>query len=113
MEKQIGQWDDIYHNVRRFDKLPTEKNERDEERGSQVQSFHPTESHCYCRLLELLVNVWAYHSARKMVYINPHSDLTEGADDKDPPYEMWQWPLTGKISCQGSSYQLFIIDIKT
>lgn len=27
--------------------------------------------HCYCRILELLVNVWAYHSARKMVYIDP------------------------------------------
>ncbi|RWR97248.1 Glycosyl transferase [Cinnamomum micranthum f. kanehirae] len=31
------------------------------------------EKHCYCRLLELLVNVWAYHSARKMVYIDPIS----------------------------------------
>ncbi|KAJ7970514.1 Glycosyl transferase, family 1 [Quillaja saponaria] len=29
--------------------------------------------HCYCRVLELLVNVWAYHSARKMVYIDPRS----------------------------------------
>ncbi|KAE7997107.1 hypothetical protein FH972_001769 [Carpinus fangiana] len=29
--------------------------------------------HCYCRLLELLVNVWAYHSARKMVYMDPHT----------------------------------------
>ncbi|XP_057471754.1 uncharacterized protein LOC130760449 isoform X1 [Actinidia eriantha] len=29
--------------------------------------------HCYCRILEILVNVWAYHSARKMVYIDPHS----------------------------------------
>ncbi|KAK3015816.1 hypothetical protein RJ639_007556 [Escallonia herrerae] len=29
--------------------------------------------HCYCRVLELLVNVWAYHSARKMLYIDPHS----------------------------------------
>ncbi|XP_042951444.1 uncharacterized protein LOC122287658 isoform X2 [Carya illinoinensis] len=28
--------------------------------------------HCYCRVLELLVNVWAYHSGRKMVYIDPH-----------------------------------------
>ncbi|KAK4359711.1 hypothetical protein RND71_021940 [Anisodus tanguticus] len=33
--------------------------------------------HCYCRVLELLVNVWAYHSARKMVYINPHSGVME------------------------------------
>ncbi|KAK6775254.1 hypothetical protein RDI58_026255 [Solanum bulbocastanum] len=33
--------------------------------------------HCYCRVLELLVNVWAYHSARQMVYINPHSGAVE------------------------------------
>ncbi|CBI23431.3 unnamed protein product, partial [Vitis vinifera] len=33
--------------------------------------------HCYCRVLELLVNVWAYHSARKMVYINPYSGQLE------------------------------------
>ncbi|KAJ4979255.1 hypothetical protein NE237_010035 [Protea cynaroides] len=33
--------------------------------------------HCYCRMLELLVNVWAYHSARKMVYIDPNSGLIE------------------------------------
>ncbi|ONK57001.1 uncharacterized protein A4U43_C10F15520 [Asparagus officinalis] len=29
--------------------------------------------HCYCRVLELLVNVWAYHSARRLVYIDPVS----------------------------------------
>ncbi|XP_061363796.1 uncharacterized protein LOC133307319 isoform X2 [Gastrolobium bilobum] len=33
--------------------------------------------HCYCRVLELLVNVWAYHSARKMVYINPNTGFME------------------------------------
>ncbi|KAK6933470.1 Glycosyl transferase, family 1 [Dillenia turbinata] len=33
--------------------------------------------HCYCRILELLVNVWAYHSARKMVYIDPHTGVIE------------------------------------
>ncbi|KAK4435883.1 hypothetical protein Salat_0751900 [Sesamum alatum] len=33
----------------------------------------PQNKHCYCRLLEVLVNVWAYHSARKMVYIDPHT----------------------------------------
>ncbi|PKI68577.1 hypothetical protein CRG98_011063 [Punica granatum] len=31
--------------------------------------------HCYCRVLELLINVWAYHSARKMVYMDPHTGL--------------------------------------
>ncbi|XP_020094017.1 uncharacterized protein LOC109714032 isoform X2 [Ananas comosus] len=34
-------------------------------------SSNPEKRHCYCRLLELLVNVWAYHSARKMFYLNP------------------------------------------
>lgn len=29
--------------------------------------------HCYCRLLEGLVNVWAYHSARKMFYVDPQT----------------------------------------
>ncbi|GAB2270196.1 hypothetical protein Dimus_005100 [Dionaea muscipula] len=33
--------------------------------------------HCYCRILELLVNVWAYHSARRMVYIDPRTGLFE------------------------------------
>ncbi|CAN6846812.1 unnamed protein product [Brassica oleracea] len=33
--------------------------------------------HCYCRVLELLVNVWAYHSGRKMVYINPRDGSLE------------------------------------
>ncbi|XP_021850387.2 uncharacterized protein [Spinacia oleracea] len=33
--------------------------------------------HCYCRVLELLVNVWAYHSARRMVYIDPNTGLLE------------------------------------
>ncbi|TYH73379.1 hypothetical protein ES332_D05G325000v1 [Gossypium tomentosum] len=32
---------------------------------------------CYCRVLELLVNVWVYHSGRRMVYIEPHSGLLE------------------------------------
>ncbi|MCO5599433.1 hypothetical protein L7F22_053537 [Adiantum nelumboides] len=27
--------------------------------------------HCYCRLLELLINVWVYHSGRRMVFIDP------------------------------------------
>lgn len=29
--------------------------------------------HCYCRLLELLVDVWAYHSARIMIYVDPNT----------------------------------------
>lgn len=37
----------------------------------------PEKRHCYCRLLEILINVWAYHSARRMVYIDPHSSMFE------------------------------------
>ncbi|KAL6129301.1 hypothetical protein ACLB2K_072653 [Fragaria x ananassa] len=40
-------------------------------------SSEPEQRHCYCRVLELLVNVWAYHSARKMVYIDPLSGSLE------------------------------------
>ncbi|GJS37432.1 glycosyl transferase, family 1 protein [Tanacetum coccineum] len=41
--------------------------------GSSVSE----KQHCYCRLLELLVNVWAYHSARTMIYIDPNSGSLE------------------------------------
>ncbi|WCJ19216.1 UDP-Glycosyltransferase superfamily protein [Euphorbia peplus] len=89
------------------------------------------EKHCYCRIMELLVNVWAYHSARKMVYMDPQSgyleeqhpveerkeiwakyfnvtllksmdeDLAEAADDKNHPRERWLWPMTGEVHWQG------------
>uniref|UniRef100_A0A0A0KWP4 Glycosyl transferase family 1 domain-containing protein n=1 Tax=Cucumis sativus TaxID=3659 RepID=A0A0A0KWP4_CUCSA len=32
---------------------------------------------CYCRMLEMLINVWAYHSGRRMVYLNPRSGSLE------------------------------------
>lgn len=35
------------------------------------------DKHCYSRLLELLVNVWAYHSARRIVYVNPETGLMQ------------------------------------
>ncbi|PON49533.1 Glycosyl transferase [Parasponia andersonii] len=44
------------------------------------------EKHCYCRILEVLVNVWAYHSGRKMVYIDPHS----GSLEEQHPLELRQ-----------------------
>ncbi|GJP84418.1 hypothetical protein CLOP_g14476 [Closterium sp. NIES-67] len=34
---------------------------------------HSEERHCYCRLLDRLVNVWAYHSRKKMLLLNPHT----------------------------------------
>ncbi|XP_020588819.1 uncharacterized protein LOC110030446 [Phalaenopsis equestris] len=86
--------------------------------------------HCYCRMLEVLVNVWAYHSARRMFYVNPNSgdleehhpimkrrmwakyfspelikkmdeDLAEEADDAMNPNVGWLWPLTGEVHWQG------------
>ncbi|KAK4799751.1 hypothetical protein SAY86_025116 [Trapa natans] len=38
-----------------------------------VGSTEVEKRHCYCRVLELLVNVWAYHSARKMIYMDPQT----------------------------------------
>ncbi|XP_072963203.1 uncharacterized protein [Typha angustifolia] len=86
--------------------------------------------HCYCRILEVLVNVWAYHSARKMVYLDPISgelreqhpvvqremwvkyfnftllksmdeDLAEDADDGMHSGGPWLWPSTGEVHWQG------------
>ncbi|KAL6977154.1 hypothetical protein U1Q18_025948 [Sarracenia purpurea var. burkii] len=42
-----------------------------------LSSSNLEKKHCYCWILELLVNVWAYHSARKMVYIDPHTGSLE------------------------------------
>ncbi|KAI4364708.1 hypothetical protein MLD38_020764 [Melastoma candidum] len=90
------------------------------------------DKHCYSRVLELLVNVWAYHSARKMVYVNPetgamqeqHGLLTRRGKmwvkwfsyatlksmdedyaeefDLDKPRKRWLWPLTGEIVWHGT-----------
>ncbi|GLJ47084.1 hypothetical protein SUGI_0994110 [Cryptomeria japonica] len=87
--------------------------------------------HCYCRLLELLVNVWAYHSARKMVYVNPETGLMQEQHrlenrkgqmwvkwfnisrlkamdedlaevaDYEQPEKRWLWPHTAEIFWQG------------
>lgn len=35
------------------------------------------DKYCYSRLLELLVNVWAYHSARRMVYVDPETGFMQ------------------------------------
>ncbi|CAI0460227.1 unnamed protein product [Linum tenue] len=89
------------------------------------------DKHCYSRILELLVNVWAYHSARHMVYVNPETGVMheqhsmqsrrgkmwtkwfsfatlksmdeELAEeaDSDHPSKRWLWPSTGEIFWQG------------
>eukprot|EP01018_Ginkgo_biloba_P037807 Gb_27708 [translate_table: standard] len=87
--------------------------------------------YCYCRVLELLVNVWAYHSARRMVYVNPETGLMQEQHkmdnrrghmwvkwfdfgllkamdedlaeeaDYEHPARRWIWPSTGEIFWQG------------
>ncbi|XP_052171310.1 uncharacterized protein LOC127787353 isoform X2 [Diospyros lotus] len=86
---------------------------------------------CYTRVLELLVNVWAYHSPRRMVYVNPvtgemqeqhklkkrrgkmwlkwFSNTTlKNMDedlaeeyDSDHPRRRWLWPSTGEVFWPG------------
>lgn len=87
--------------------------------------------HCYSRVLELLVNVWAYHSARRMVYISPETGSMQEQHnlksrrghmwvrwfsfttlksmdedlaeewDSDRPDRRSLWPLTGEVFWQG------------
>ncbi|KAI7740103.1 hypothetical protein M8C21_010321 [Ambrosia artemisiifolia] len=86
---------------------------------------------CYSRVLELLVNVWAYHSARRMVYIDPTTGTLEEQHnfktrrgkmwikwfsyktlktmdedlaeeaDSDHPKRRWLWPSTGEVFWPG------------
>lgn len=89
------------------------------------------DKHCYSRLLELLINVWAYHSARRMVYVNPETGemqehhrlksrrgqmwirwfsytTLKSMDedlaeeaDSEHPNRRWLWPSTGEVFWQG------------
>ncbi|KAK4793611.1 hypothetical protein SAY86_024046 [Trapa natans] len=89
------------------------------------------DKHCYSRVLELLVNVWAYHSARRMFYVDPLTGLMQEQHrlhnrkgrmwikwfsyvtlksmdedyaeefDSDHPRRRWLWPSTGEIFWQG------------
>ncbi|TVU31801.1 hypothetical protein EJB05_23502, partial [Eragrostis curvula] len=49
----------------------------------------PEKRHCYCRILEVLVNVWAYHSGRKMVYLDPATGSIREQHPLDDRNEMW------------------------
>ncbi|XP_062205511.1 uncharacterized protein LOC133907474 [Phragmites australis] len=49
----------------------------------------PEKRHCYCRILEVLVNIWAYHSGRKMVYLNPVTGDIREQHPLDERNEMW------------------------
>lgn len=89
------------------------------------------DKHCYSRLLELLVNVWAYHSGRRMVYVDPETGSMQEQHslksrrgqmwikwfqfstlksmdedlaeefDNDHPKRRWLWPSTGEMFWQG------------
>ncbi|CAK7348791.1 unnamed protein product [Dovyalis caffra] len=89
------------------------------------------DKHCYSRVLELLINVWAYHSARQMVYVNPETGVMKEQHavksrrgkmwvkwfsysslksmdedlaeeaDSDQPKRRWLWPSTGEVVWQG------------
>lgn len=89
------------------------------------------DKHCYSRILELLVNVWAYHSARRMVFVNPENGLMQEQHafknrrgqmwitwfsyntlksmdedlaellDSEDPNRHWLWPSTGEVFWQG------------
>ena len=90
------------------------------------------DKHCYSRLLELLVNVWAYHSARRMVYVDPEMGFMQEQhglkgrrgqmwikwfqfstlkamdedlaeeSDIDRSYKRRLWPSTGEVIWQGT-----------
>ncbi|KAF3620090.1 Glycosyl transferase family 1 protein isoform 2 [Capsicum annuum] len=89
------------------------------------------DKHCYSRVIEMLVNVWAYHSARRMMYVDPQTGLMEEQHklknrrgkmwvkwfqfntlksmdeelaeeaDTDRPKTRWLWPSTGEVFWQG------------
>ncbi|KAL5718712.1 hypothetical protein ACHQM5_011589 [Ranunculus cassubicifolius] len=58
------------------DALDAEMYDEHHQSGHCYLSLHK-DRHCYSRVLELLVNVWAYHSARRMVYINPENGIMQ------------------------------------
>ncbi|XP_050237240.1 uncharacterized protein LOC126686964 isoform X2 [Mercurialis annua] len=89
------------------------------------------DKHCYSQVLELLVNVWAYHSARHMVYVDSETGIMQEQHkmksrrgkmrikwfsyatlksmdedlaeeaDSDNPKKRWLWPSTGEVIWQG------------
>ncbi|KAL5718715.1 hypothetical protein ACHQM5_011592 [Ranunculus cassubicifolius] len=112
------------------DALDTEMYDEHHQSGHCYLSLHK-DRHCYSRVLELLVNVWAYHSARRMVYINPENSIMQEQHklksrkgqmwirwfsfatlksmdedlaeefDSDHPTRRWLWPSTGEVFWHG------------
>ncbi|KAL5718720.1 hypothetical protein ACHQM5_011596 [Ranunculus cassubicifolius] len=112
------------------DALDAEMYDEHHQSGHCYLSLHK-DRHCYSRVLELLVNVWAYHSARRMVYINPKNGIMQEQHklksrkghmwirwfsfatlksmdedlaeefDSDHPTRRWLWPSTGEVFWHG------------
>ncbi|TKW15466.1 hypothetical protein SEVIR_5G238500v4 [Setaria viridis] len=112
------------------DALDAQMYDKHHQTGHCVLSLHK-DRHCYSRLLELIVNVWAFHSARRMVYVNPETGamqeqhqlsgrrgqmsvqwfsyaILKSMDeelaeefDSDHPDRRWLWPQTGEVFWQG------------
>ncbi|KAK6920052.1 Glycosyl transferase, family 1, partial [Dillenia turbinata] len=100
-------------------------------RSGQCYLSLSKDKHCYSRVLELLINVWAYHSARRMVYVDPDTGAMQEQHrfnnrkgqmwvkwfsyttlksmdedlaeeaDSDHPSRRWLWPSTGEVFWQG------------
>ncbi|CAN6294402.1 unnamed protein product [Urochloa humidicola] len=62
---------------------------RTEPASCLLGASEPENKHCYCRILDVLVNVWAYHSGRKMVYLDPVTGDTREQHPLDERNEMW------------------------
>ncbi|XP_024521433.1 uncharacterized protein LOC9644820 [Selaginella moellendorffii] len=99
--------------------------------GASNDAIWRLAQHCYCCLLEVLVNVWAYHSARRLIYVDPETGIMmeqnalesrrrqmkvkwfsfsvlKGMDedmaekvDDEHPTYRWLWPHTGEVFWQG------------
>ncbi|PAN29631.1 hypothetical protein PAHAL_5G239500 [Panicum hallii] len=112
------------------DALDAQMYDKHHRTGHCILSLHK-DQHCYCRLLEVIVNVWAFHSARRMVYVNPETGVMQEQHqlsgrkgqmsvqwfsyatlksmdeelaeefDSDHPDRRWLWPQTGEVFWQG------------
>ncbi|VAH77664.1 unnamed protein product [Triticum turgidum subsp. durum] len=112
------------------DALDAQMYDKHHQTGHCILSLH-RDKHCYSGVLELIVNVWAFHSARRMVYVNPETGAMQEQHplegrrgqmsiqwfsyatlksmdedlaeeaDADHPDRRWLWPQTGEVVWQG------------
>lgn len=112
------------------DALDAQMYDNHHQTGHCILSLH-RDKHCYSRVLELIVNVWAFHSARRMVFVNPETGAMHEQHpldgrrgqmsiqwfsyatlksmdedlaeeyDEEHPDRKWLWPQTGEVFWQG------------